>query len=522
MSEKWTTLRRWLPAAVIAVVCLLIACASLEIQGLGYDYRSETFLSSLPQDSTREYWLRLYRVIEILNDSLAKRLQYLDVTMDSSTIDSLVDRFKRGKDFLSRPDTPNRNEWWNEIWNIRAAHCDSFYHTPFLNDHWDRRARPVIILGIPELEYKSPCPGMATCWYYFQEWPRLNTYITYRGVNSEGPYYEDDPRRPSLPSFAPISEGKYLTAFVDHDEKFDAFGPVDKTIKAAVDIVSFPDSNGYTLWISSGVGVQQYVPDSSKIISFHQQVAINLLSDEPRLVYSDSTATINLPLPDSAKHLRDYWYPVYLGGCNLPGGTYDVFVSLYDDHSYKHHGAYRTNVTLPSPRASKGMSDIVIALKPAAPVFEEPGNRIVRGNYALMGNPAYYHGGDTIYPYVEFDAGNFRTGRSGQYEFTVLASLYRAQQTFGKPSAEIGKVLEVEFDTTDTKSGGKYLRQPQRKTENLIFSTSMTVSNRHASFHAPVILPDKLSSGRYFLVISAQDALSRNYLTSWREIKIKK
>jgi hypothetical protein len=37
-----------------------------------------------------------------------------------------------------------------------------------------------------------------------------------------------------------------------------------------------------------------------------------------------------------------------------------------------------------------------------------------------------------------------------------------------------------------------------------------------------MVLPKTMPAGKYYLVISAQDASSRKFLTSWREIRIKK
>jgi hypothetical protein len=507
-----------LPLLLACVGALWLSCEQLEIQGLGYNYLSETYLQSLPKDSTRTYWLKLYRIMEIVNDTLSKRLQYLDIEADRATIDSLVEEFKRQKDFETRPDTPDRNEWWEEIWNVRAAHCDSFYHTPFLKDWWDMRARPVIIQGIPQMEYKSSSQCFDSDVYY-QDWPKQALFLAYLGRQDIFNV---------LDTFAcegnvfVVPQGKYLNAFVNHEEKVNPYGEINKQIKAAVDIVSFPEGDSFTLWLSSGVGVDEYVPDSSKTIKFHQQLTISRLGGRPLLVSSDSTSVMFLPLPDSTSRLNDYWFPVSLGGCQLPPGEYDIYLTLYDDHAPNHVGAYRTTVTLPSPRASKGISEILVALQPAGRVFEGTDNRIVRGNYTLLGNPAYYHRGDTIYPYVEINLRDFKSSRLGVYDYTVLASIYPAKVAFGKPATEIGNILKVDYDTLDNTPSKQFLKRPQQNGEALIYSTTGSTTNSKVAFQEPMVLPKTLSAGKYYLVISAQDASSRKYLTSWREIRIKK
>ena len=510
---------RLLPVLLATASCAWLSCASWEFQGLGYDYRSETYLSGLPDDSTRAYWLKLYRIIEIVDDTLFRRLQFLDVDEDRATIDSLIDDFKRRKDFETRPDTPDRNEWWEEIWNVRAAHCDSFYHSPYFKDQWDLRARPVLLHGIPQMEYQSMSQCFETLSVYYQDWPKQALFLAYLG---DGDIFGQLDTFACEGNVILVPQGKYLDAFVNHEEKVNPYGNISKQLEAAVDIVSFPDGDDLTLWVSSGVAVADYAPDSAKTVSFHQQATIYRLEPKPKLVFSDSTSKMTLPLPDSVNKLDDYWFPVYLGGCRLPAGSYDIYLTLHDDHAANHVGAYRTTVTLPSPRASKGMSDILITLKPAESALKVSENRIVRDNFALMGNPAYYHRGDTISPYVEFDVGDFKPSKSGQYEYAILVSIYRAKETFGKPRTEIGEVFEVSHDTVDNTPSQRLLRRPQQKSEALIYSTTRSTTEKRVSFQEQMVLPPALHSGKYLLVISAQDAFSRKFMTSWREIRIKK
>jgi hypothetical protein len=311
-------------------------------------------------------------------------------------------------------------------------------------------------------------------------------------------------------------------ALIGHVPWFKPYPEVDKKIKAAIDIVAFLDEEDYSLWICSGVGLNQYVTDSLNRVSFHQRVLIHKLEAKPRLVYADSTPSITLPLPDSADHLDDYWFPLNFGGYRLPAGGYDIYLMLCDDRAPNRLGTYRTTVTLPSPRASQGISEILVALQPAGRVFEGTNNRIVRDEFTLLGNPAYYHRGDSIYPYVEIDLHDFKSNRSGGYDYTILASIYRAKEGFGKPVAEIGDVFDVSRDTLDDAPSKQFLRKPQPKGEALIYSTTRSTADSKVAFQAPMVLPKTMPAGKYYLVISAQDASSRKFLTSWREIRIKK
>jgi hypothetical protein len=519
-------------AIAVAIGCVLLSCTQLEFQGLGYDYLSETYKESLPNDSSRAYWMKLYQIIETVNAPLSKRLQRLDIREDRAKIDSLVERFKFGKDFETRPDTPNRNEWWEEIWNIRAAHCDSFYRTTSPYDYWDLRARPVIVFGLPESERladcascpsrfpKGRCPtcSLGTCRYYYMDWMSQNFFLKYRDYGCKGDFNEMVSSEETI--VRPSS--RMSEELVSHIPRFNPYPEVDRKIKAAIDIVSFPDGENYALWICSGVGLNQYVTDSLQRVSFHQRAIIHKLEAKPRLIFTDSTPSITLPLPDSVDHLDDYWFPLNFGGCQLPAGSYDIYLSLFDDLATNRLGTYRATITLPSPHTSQGISEILVALQPAGRVFEGTDNRIVRNEYTLLGNPAYYHRGDTLFPYVEINLSDFKSNRSGGYDYTILASIYRAKEGFGKPVAEIGDIFDVSHDTLDNAPSKQFLRRSQQQGQGLIFSTSRSTTKSKVAFQEPMILPKTLHAGKYYLIISAEDASSRKYLTSWREIRIKK
>ena len=198
-------------------------------------------------------------------------------------------------------------------------------------------------------------------------------------------------------------------------------------------------------------------------------------------------------------------------------------MSLVDDNCPSHRGVYRNDFTLPSPQTSPGMSDILIALRSAEPVSGLDRNRIRRGDRSLMGNPAYFHPGDTIFPYFEFASDRLTLNVSKEYEYTILVSLYPITESLRDTHVEYGKEIDV---IRDSIPGQVVSSQPSKlwsdKGQSLIFSSSYRTGLDRENFHRRLVIPEKTSKGRYALVASVQDAHSRRYLTSWREISIKK
>ncbi len=138
---------------------LLLSCASFQAEGLDYTSKTENFLTSLDRfpktpegEAERDSVLKIFRFVEILDKPLFQKLQIMNAYTDRVDINSLVQAFKKQKDLETRPDTPDRNEWWEEMWRKRAGYCDTYYRLCFGYDFWDLRSRPVLLNGIPDKE----------------------------------------------------------------------------------------------------------------------------------------------------------------------------------------------------------------------------------------------------------------------------------------------------------------------------------------------------------------------------------
>ena len=504
---------------LILAAIVVQSCAELEIEWAGYSFKKEAFLSSLPTDTTRVRWLKLYRFFEILDGSLIDQIQKMDINEDSSRILSMIEEFKAKKDFESRPDTPERNEWWEEMWGRRAAHCDSFYHSPFFDDYWDERARPVVINGVPENEWWETC-SMDPCQTFYMDWLSKGISLAYLDIESDGVV---DRMIPSKEALIPMTTAR-LDKFVRPNKpNFSPFQEVDERLEAALDIISFPEDDSFVVWVSSGVGLKQCVPDSAGFLSFSLEGVVYSTGSIPMEVSSIESPTITIPYPDTTRNIEDLWYPIYFGGQHFSSGEYEMIVTILDNHADNHRGVYRWTLTLPSPLVSRGMSDILIALKQAEPAFGATQNRVFRGEKALMGNPCYFHPGDTLYPYLEFSIADFTPDAEGEYEYTMLGSLYHRKAPKGTAIVELGGILNVTKDGVE--DSPKHLgNRPtgKRQGETLIYSVSEHTRNPQIAFQDRMVLPLNSLKGDNLLVISVQDSYSRHYLTAWCEIKIKK
>jgi len=513
------------PIVLILVGCL--SCASLQYKGPGYNPNTESFLPSLnnfPKTSEgqaeRDSLLKLYRFFEIVDKPLFQKLQTMNAYFDSSEIDSLIKVFKKQKDLETRPDTPDKNEWWEEMWENRASYCDNNYRSHLFNDFWDLRARPVILHGIPDEEYQEEEEGSEV---FYLHWVKKGIFLCLADEDQDGHPDRYIPHK-DFDSLWGMSETESLMRQKAKVEKYvtaapvecNTFKEVEKILTANLNIVSFPEADSsYTVWLSAGVPLNQFKPGSAGRISFHTAEVIYYKGNSPSVALVDSGFTIQTSS-------EFFWFPIYRG-YKLSAGNYELFFTI-KGRNENHIGVYRIEFRLPSPESSKRMSDILLSLMPPKNDYTAT-NRIIRqGNIALMGDPfLVYALGDTIFPYVEFSIDNFTMDELGKYSYLLTSFLLPIKKEKKKTEVKMGPLYLLKDSTLALISKLDKDLKKIKKEAYPIYSSGEKSGLSMNIFASPIRIPKEIPEGEYLLVVSVEDVNNRNTpsLLAWRQIAIK-
>ncbi len=524
--------------ALLGPAILALSCAAIKFEAPGYKPEEKIFLSSLnalPKTSEgeakRDSLLKVYRFFEIVDKTLFQKLGILNVQADSAQIDSLVESFKSQKDLETRPDTPERNEWWEELWGKRAKYCDENYHSPYFGQYWDLRAKPVLLHGIPEEEYERdetcwtdiPSRIPLTCEIFYLHWISKGIFLALQDDNEDNhpdrfiPHREydlvkgmPDARTESLLR-QKNNEAKYVTVA---KPSFRPFEEVEKIVKASLHISSFPENQGNNVtWISLGIPLEQFKSDSSASDCLQIRAVIYNSETQTAIVEDSGTHICTLPANLS-------WIPVY-GNYNLPDGKYRLALTL--KRTEKHIGIYTIEFQLP-PFTGRSVSDILLSRLPARNDTLLPW--ICReGNIKIMDNPfSVFSPGDIVYPYFEFSTDNFISDEFGRYSYVITCRLYPIQESKKKPVVEMGP-LQIVKDTAAVFIAGDKKKKDQKESGYLIFSTGEKSGLSKDILTSPIQIPKKIPEGQYFLAVSVEDLNSKGRkgnLIAWRQIAIKK
>lgn len=526
--------------ALLGPAILSLSCAAIKFEVPGYKPEEKIFLSSLntlPKTSEgeakRDSLLKVYRFFEIVDKSLFQKLRILDVQADSAQIDSLVESFKSQKDLETRPDTPERNEWWEELWEKRANYCDENYRSPYFDQYWDLRAKPVLLYGIPDQEFVReetcwtdiPSPIAENCEVFYLHWINKGIFLALQDNNYDNhpdrfiPHLEydlvkgtPDARTESLLR-QKSNEAKYLTVA---KPSFRPFEGVEKILKATFNLTSFPEvDKSYTVWLSAGIPLDQFQPDSTGLVTFRAEEIVYYREGSPTVVYMDSGLTVYIS-PEFS------WFPIYR--CyRLPSGNYSLTFTL-KGASPSQLGMYQIEFQLPPTEVSKGTSDILLSL--TAPRNQDSTiDRIVRKeNIALMGDPSLvYSRGDTIFPYIEFTTDYFAPDSANKYNYSVYLTLYPLEKERKKPEVITGPLYVVKEGTSLPFPFSDKEKTKKGKKGYLIYSRNVTCTLTSQIFAESVQIPKTLPQDDYILVISIQDLNNKNgsILWSYRQIKVK-
>ena len=502
-------------------------CTSLQVKGAGFNPKTESFLASLnsfPKTSQgqaeRDSLLKLYRFFEIVDKPLFQKLQIMSAYSGRSEIDRLIEVFKKQKDLETRPDTPDKNEWWEEMWETRASYCDYNYRSHLFNDYWDLRARPVILHGIPDEEYREEEEGSEV---FYLHWVKKGIFLCLQDKDQDGhpdryiPHKDFDivkgePESESL-FRQKAKEGKYVALA---PVEYNPFKEIEKILTANLNIVSFPEADSsYTVWLSAGVPLNQFKPGSAGRISFHTEEVIYHMGNSPSVALIDSGFSAHISSEFN-------WFPIYRS-YRLPAGNYELIFTIKDGNE-NHLGVYQVEFQVPSLTSSKGMSDIVLLLLPPRNDYSAT-NRIVRqGNIVLMGDPfLVYARGDTIFPYVEFSIDNFTKDELGEYSYLFTSFLLPIKKEEKKTEVQMGPLYLFKDSTLALISKLDKDLKKIKGEAYLIYSSGEKTGLLRNIFASPIRIPKEIPEGEYLLVLSVEDVNKRNTprLLAWRQIAIK-
>jgi hypothetical protein len=514
-------------ALLMLVMIVGLFCVSFQVKGAGFNPKIESFLASLnsfPKTSQgqaeKDSLLKLYRFFEIVDKPLFQKLQTMSAYSDSSEIDSLIRVFKKQKDLETRPDTPDKNEWWEEMWESRASYCDYHYRSHLFNDYWDLRARPVILHGMPDEDYQEEEEGYDV---FYLHWVKEGIFLCLKDEDQDGHPDRYIPHK-DFDSLWGMSESESLIRQKAKVEKYVTTAPVEcntfeeitKILTANLNIVSFPEADSsYTVWLSAGVPLNQFKPGSPGKISFHTEEVIYHMGNPPSVALIDSGFSVHI-----SSELN--WFPVYRG-YRLPTGNYELIFTMKDGNE-NHLGVYQVEFQVPSLTTSKGMSDIVLSLLPPRNDYSAT-NRIIRqGNIVLLGDPfLVYALGDTIFPYVEFSIDNFTKDELGEYSYLLTSFLLPIKKKEKRTEVQMGPLYLLKDSTLALiRRLDKDLKKI-RGEAYLIYSSGEKTELSRTIFASPIQIPKEIPEGEYLLVLSVENVNDKNTpgLLAWRQIAIK-
>jgi hypothetical protein len=538
-------------AAGVIATLLCQSCAEIQFGSIqaGDDNKGwyleslEDFPSAAEGRAARDSLRKILAIVEVVDTATLRKLDTLDAFLFPEEATKALEELKSRKDFETRPDTPDTNEWWGEMLK-RIEHCDQRYHPGCDRYHfWDMRARAVLINGVPaeevddedsicfhRIEIKSPCavsPAAGpcpTCYVHYLRW-NDETKLGFEGETADGiPEWT----RPHPEHIYRDQERQEAKNYWRRDEKFVPYPEVKKEVEASLALTSFQEADGsFTVWLSAGVPPRQFNTDSSGLAGFSTQQIIYAAKKPPRVVARDS-GSVTLRLADFPENSL---FSLASSHRLEPGG-YDLTFSIRERERPDHLGVFRATFTLPSLLTTSGMSEIL--LMTGRPKEMSAGGRsrgdIVRGNQTLRANPyPLYHHGDSLFFYAEFDLGEFRRDQQGTREYELAAYLIPLKGVTG--SIGTVKVLppfaytKESTDSTATENLKTLLKEKTLfKDQYLIFSTAAATDSPEEAFAGAAIIRREILSGRFLFVVRVEDALGRgtHYLTSAREIAVKK
>ena len=494
-------------------------------------------LKYLPEEK-REKALEIYNLFRIIDyKGIFKELQKMDAATDSTEINNLVGKFFTEKDLYTRPDTPDKNEYREEIMK-RVEYCNQYFSTPLFGDSWDMRAEAVLKIGIPDYNYKREgecwtdqvvsAKGMGKeCEKFYLEWFRGNINLAYQDNNYDGVPDREIPHPENYSSINTKSEALFRQQGITNryvksktkPEVYTAEGIEDIIQGVGVSVASFKeDKDEYTTYVSIGIPGNK-LKDENDTAKFKCQVII--YDEKNRPVIQDSS---DFSVSEKLLKVKEAWIPIYNYYQLLPGNkTVSVKVANEKDAA----------ILLTRHQISdyKSLSDILLSeSEPRIGKIKSKQQGIQRDlkngiSYVIKENPSStFRIIDTLYTYLEINS--LKPDSDKNYPYKIECLLRPLPKGKKKGEVELGPLItigETLPDTLELEEPDKkdFSRSKEKWSYIRLYTEKKTVSDSTDYFKKALKIPETVEPGAYVLQFIVYDK-TRVPKVSWRVINLKK
>lgn len=551
---------------MITITIILPGCAATEPKS------KNTVKNNLAQlekatGSDSLVFREVFALFSIIDSKFARKLATLP---NLNEFISSVEEYKAAKDLATRPDTPDRNEWWEEI--LKRLDYGHAHYATSIFDRWrDVRWEALIPLGIPSHESvgegqpknkedlkvaakkrarggppneinKNPVD------VYRLTWDSLGIEIICEsgpvggyplefipGRRIEGKFEDplgDKIGRTSgdpdirIQTLQEASERATFQSRIadikNNPPRVEPFPELEKAIKSYVDFFSLlglRDST-YDIYAATLTPGDQFSEQTVADGFFGARLSV--YNQKGELVGYD-TASVGglLRLASLTKNeVKENAFRAYRAAVELPKGEYKSVVSV-NGANEKNIGVYWETVRVPSPQTSgkERVSDIVLCF----PSDAMSGQAIQRNGLLFWVNPiSVCYEGDKIYPYVEFQ---------------ILADSFKVEwllvpvgKGHMKSKVETGPIVEVK-DTSGVIWGKTGLPDEIQKSGQgkddgksitLYSDFAMRPQGKTGFFYKPLVVPVSASGKYYLLARFSSPQKGQFFGLAWKEIEIRK
>ncbi|OGC75790.1 MAG: hypothetical protein A2145_00555 [candidate division Zixibacteria bacterium RBG_16_40_9] len=289
-------------------------------------------LKYLPENK-QEKLLQIYNLFRIIDPKgVFKELQKLDASSDSAKIDSLVEEYFKEMDLNTRPDTPDKNEYKEEIMK-RVEYCNQYFSTLLFWDSWDMRAEAVLKIGIPDQNYQMDTlcwtdrkttivDSIEKCWVYYLEWMKNNINLAYQDDDRDGVPDRSVPHPSNFRGYytkteALLKQQEIINRHVKSKTKPEVYTAegIEKIIKdVGLNVASFKNRNNtFTAYVSVGVPTDKLKTEGD---TARFRCSVIIYDEKNNPVIQDSA---DFTIPTELLKIKKAWIPIYASYTLPPG-----------------------------------------------------------------------------------------------------------------------------------------------------------------------------------------------------------